>query len=139
MKKRTPISSIMTKNVVTVDLTDDLRKVSQLMHEKNIRHIPVLSHNKLVGIVSKTDIMRLSFGNLFEGQEQADEAIFDMLKLEQVMVSKPKTVAANDTIKEVASFLTQAEFHALPVVDGDHLEGIVTTTDVIKYLVEQYE
>ncbi|MBN9298775.1 MAG: CBS domain-containing protein [Filimonas sp.] len=39
----------------------------------------------------------------------------------------------------MATYLTQAEFHALPVVDNDKLEGIVTTTDVIKYLVEQYE
>jgi CBS domain-containing protein len=139
MKKRTPISKIMSGDLITVNITDDLRKVSRLMHEKNIRHIPVVSGNKLTGIVSKTDIMRLSFGNFFEGQDQADEAIFDMLKLEQVMVSNPKTVTSEDAIREVAEFLTQAEFHALPVVDNDKLVGIVTTTDIIKYLVQQYE
>jgi len=139
MKKRTPIAKIMTSDLITVNTTDDLRTVSRLMHDKNIRHIPVVSGNKLAGIVSKTDIMRLSFGNLFEGQEQADEAIFDMLKLEQVMVSNPKTVSSEDTIREVAEFLTQAEFHALPVVDEGKLVGIVTTTDVIRYLVDQYE
>lgn len=139
MKKRTPVSSIMTSKMVTVGTNDDLRKVADLMKKHHIRHIPVVSGNKLVGVISQTDIMRLSFGNLFEGQAEADEAILDMLKIEQVMVHHPKTVSPNDTIRDVATYLTQAEFHALPVVDDSKLVGIVTTTDVIKYLIDQYD
>ncbi|MDR0793847.1 MAG: CBS domain-containing protein [Chitinophagaceae bacterium] len=138
MKKRTPVSKIMTANPITVDVSTDLRTVNKLMTGKHIRHVPVVSHDKLVGVISHTDIMRLSFGSLFEGQSNADEAIFDMLSLEQVMVSNPKTVTSTTEIREVAEFLTTAEFHALPVVDDGKLTGIVTTTDVIKYLIEQY-
>jgi CBS domain-containing protein len=139
MKKRTPVSKIMTANPVSVDVATDLRKVNKLMTDKHIRHLPVVAHGKLVGVISHTDIMRLSFGSLFEGQNNADEAIFDMLTLEQVMVSNPKTVTSTTEIREVAEFLTTAEFHALPVVDNGKLVGIVTTTDIIKYLVEQFE
>ncbi len=139
MKKCTPIAKIMTTNVITVDVNEDLRSVNRLMGNKHIRHIPVTSKGKLVGMISQTDILRLSFGNLFEGQEASDEAIFEMLRLEQVMVSNPKTVAPDDSIKDVAEFLTKAEFHALPVADGEKLVGIVTTTDIIRYLLEQYE
>ena len=42
------------------------------------------------------------------------------------------------TIKEVAEILASREFHALPVIDGTKLVGIVTTTDLIKYLLEQH-
>jgi CBS domain-containing protein len=107
------------------------------MHDRHIRHLPVIAHGKLAGIISHTDIMRLSFGSMFEGQQSSDEAIFDMLKLEQVMVSNPKTVDPWQSIKDVAEYLTRAEFHALPVVENGKLLGIVTTTDVIRYLVDQ--
>lgn len=139
MKKRVPVSSIMTKNLITANITDSLRQVNSLLKEKNIRHIPVVSGDKLVGIVSRTDILRLSFGDIFDGQEKADEVVFDMLKLEQVMVSNPKTVQAEDTVREVAELFTEVEFHALPVVEGDKIVGIVSTTDLIKYLLDQYE
>jgi CBS domain-containing protein len=54
------------------------------------------------------------------------------------MVSKPVAVQHDATIREVAEILSTKEFHALPVVDGSKLVGIVTTTDLIKYLLEQY-
>lgn len=134
MNTNAPVSSIMTKNLITADITDDLRHVSTLLKRNHIRHLPIVSGNKLVGIVSKSDIMRLSFGDIYEGREQADDTIFDLLKLEQVMVSNPMTVQADDTIKTVAEIFAQEEFHALPVLEHDKIVGIVSTTDVIKYM-----
>lgn len=129
-----PVLSIMTKNLITAELTDDLRHVNTLFKKHHIRHIPVVSGNKLVGIVSKSDILRLSFGDIYEGREQADDTIFDLLRLEQVMVANPRTVKASDTIKTVAQIFAEEEFHALPVVEGDTIVGIVSTTDVIKHV-----
>lgn len=139
MNKRTPVAKIMTTDVVTVDINEELKHVDKIMQEKHIRHIPVICNGKLAGIISHTDIMRLSFGTIFEGQEESDEPIFEMLKLEQVMMSRPITISPTDSIKEVAELLTKAEFHALPVVDNDTLVGIVTTTDIIRFLVDQCE
>jgi CBS domain-containing protein len=62
-----------------------------------------------------------------------------MLSIEQIMVKNPIKVTSNITIKSVAEILAKNEFHALPVVDLDELVGIVTTTDLLKYLLEQYE
>lgn len=138
MKQRVPVSEIMSTNLVTANLTDSLRHVNSLMKTHNVRHIPVVSGSKLVGIVSKTDIMRLSFGDLFDGQSDADETVYDLLKLEQVMVSNPVAVQADDLIKDVAEQFTKVEFHALPVLKGTEIVGIVSTTDLIKYLLEQY-
>jgi CBS domain-containing protein len=47
-------------------------------------------------------------------------------------------VAPNSTIKEVAEIFATEPFSSLPVADGDQLVGIVTTTDVIRYLLDQY-
>lgn len=81
---------------------------------------------------------RLTFGGLFENQKEADEAVLDMLSVPQVMTSKPRTVSTDDSIKDVAEIFAKEQFHALPVVEGKALKGIVTTTDIIKYMLEQY-
>ena len=47
-------------------------------------------------------------------------------------------VSPDTTIRETAEILASKEFHALPVCEGDLLVGIVTTTDLIKYLIDQY-
>lgn len=141
MKKKEPVSTIMTKHAYTVQLTDSLYQVSDLIRKHEIRHVPVMEGQKLVGIVSKTDVNRLSFSGLFAGEGEADEAVFDMLTIAQVMSQKLRVVKSSDTIRTVAEILAKEEFHALPVVD-DHdesrLVGIVTTTDVIRYMLEQY-
>lgn len=139
MKKREPISHIMTKSVVTVNENDDLRKVVETLKKHTIRHIPIVRGKDVVGIISRSDINRLTFGALFEGQEGADEAILDMLTIAQVMTSKPKTVSSDTIIRDLAEIFAKEEFHALPVVDNGELKGIVTTTDVLKYFLEQYD
>ncbi|KAF2514037.1 CBS domain-containing protein [Flavobacterium zhairuonense] len=139
MKKREPISHIMTKTVVTANEKDDLKTVVEKLKKNTIRHIPIVKGKEVIGIISRTDINRLTFGALFEGQEGADEAILDMLNISQIMTSKPRTVPSDMIIKDLAEIFAKEDFHALPVVDHDELKGIVTTTDVIKYLLEQYD
>lgn len=139
MKKREPISHIMTKSVVTVNENDNLRKVVEKLKKHNIRHIPVIRNKEVIGIISRTDINRLTFGALFDGQEGADEAILDMLTIAQVMTSKPKTISSNTIIRDSAEIFVKEEFHALPVVDSGELKGIVTTTDILRYFLEQYD
>jgi CBS domain-containing protein len=138
MKKREPISHIMTKTVVTANENDNLKNVVELLRKNAIRHIPIVRGKDVVGIISRTDINRLTFGALFEGQEGADEAILDMLTISQVMTSKPKTVSSDTIIRDLAEIFVKEDFHALPVVDNGQLKGIVTTTDVVKYFLEQY-
>ncbi|MDH5365790.1 MAG: CBS domain-containing protein [Cyclobacteriaceae bacterium] len=139
MKKRELVSHIMTTDVFKVNLSDSLYKVKSMLEKKHIRHLPVVSNHKLKGIISLTDILRISFGSNFgDNQKEVDTAIFDMLTIEQVMNSNPRTITSKQSIKEVAEILTKEEFHALPVVDDDELVGIVTTTDIVKYLLEQY-
>ncbi|NIK73089.1 CBS domain-containing protein [Thermonema lapsum] len=133
MKKREPVSHIMTREVYTASINDSLASAYRLMKAKKIRHLPVVEGEQLIGILSITDILRLSFGN-----EEPDENTLSMFKIEQIMKPNPKTVSPEDEIRTVAEILTQEEFHALPVAEDEKLCGIVTTTDIIKYLLKQY-
>ncbi|AOC94668.1 MULTISPECIES: CBS domain-containing protein [Flavobacterium] len=139
MKKREPISHIMTKTVVTANEKDDLKTVVEKLKANTIRHIPIVRGKEVIGIISRTDINRLTFGALFEGQDNADEAILEMLTVPQVMTSKPKTVSSDTIIRDLAEIFVKEDFHALPVVDNSELKGIVTTTDVVRYFLEQYD
>jgi len=140
MKKQVPVSTIMTSHVLSVNIEDNLREVKELINKHKIRHVPVVKGKKLIGIISRTDINRLTFSNYFDEQEDADDAVFEMLTISQVMTHKPKVVKQTATIKEVAELFAKSEFHALPVVsekDPAKLEGIVTTTDVIRYMLKK--
>jgi len=139
MKKREPISHIMTKTVVTATLKDDLKTVVEKLRRNAIHHIPIVKGKEVVGIISRTDINRLTFGALFEDQEDADEAILKMLSISQVMTCKPKTVTSDFIVRDLAKIFVKEDYHALPVVDNGELKGIVTTTDVVKYFLEQYD
>ncbi|WP_422361653.1 CBS domain-containing protein [Reichenbachiella sp.] len=138
MKKREPISTIMTKDVSTIDVNSTLHEVNEIFAKNHFRHLPVLANNQLVGIISQTDILRISFGNTFgEEQGEADQAIFDMLSINQVMKHDPVIIGHDQTIREAAQIFTEHEFHALPVLADGITVGIVTTTDIIKYFLNQ--
>ncbi|MGB0891466.1 MAG: CBS domain-containing protein [Flavobacteriaceae bacterium] len=139
MKKRMPISVIMTKDVVTLNLTDDLMTAEKLFKENKIRHIPVVSGTEIKGILSYTDLLRISFADAIdENETDVDTVVYNMFTIEQVMAKNLITVSSTTTVKEVAEILSKKEFHALPVVDNNNLVGIVTTTDLIYYLLEQF-
>ena len=137
MKKREPVSKIMTSDVITLNHTDNLETAEQLFKEKNIRHIPVVSGKSVIGMLSLTDLLRISFADA-ASEENIDTTVYKMFTLEQVMAKKIVSISSDTTIKEAAEILSEKEFHALPVVDNGELTGIATTTDMINYLLDQY-
>ncbi|ARV07435.1 CBS domain-containing protein [Polaribacter sp. SA4-10] len=137
MRKRIPISEIMTKEVVTLNINDDLVTAEKLFKKNKIRHIPVVENKEILGMLSYSDILRISFADITDDEENIDTFVYDMFTIKQVMAKNVFMVPPYASIKEVAELLAQKEFHALPVVEDYELVGIVTTTDLIKYLVAQ--
>lgn len=138
MKKREPVSNIMTREVISVSENDKLEAAVKIFRKHNIRHLPVRKGNRITGMISRNDINRLTFGALFDNQEGVDAAIIEMLTIPQVMKADLQVVSSDTAIRDVAKIFSEAEYHSLPVVDDGELKGIVTTTDIIKYLLEQY-
>ncbi|WP_111706619.1 CBS domain-containing protein [Lutibacter citreus] len=140
MKRLEPVSKIMTKKLITLSLNDDLYKAEKAFKENHIRHIPIVKNKHIVGMLSLTDLKRISFLDSYDAQEiKIDNAIYNMLSIEQIMVKNPIHINSNITIKAVVEILSKNEFHALPVVDNSILVGIITTTDILMYLLKQYE
>jgi len=139
VKHKVPISTIMTKNVVKLNVSDNLTKAESLFKKHHIRHIPVVRDKVVIGMLSYTDLLRISFADELDDEENTiDITVYNMFSVEQVMTKNLTTIFPETTIKEAAQILSKNEFHALPVIENDLLVGIVTTTDLIKYLIDQY-
>jgi len=139
MIKKTLVSKIMSKDVITLQCTDDLEKAEHLFKTNKIRHIPVVCGDEVEGMVSYTDLLRISFADAIGDDEMSiDSVVYNMFTIKQVMVKNLVSMPSTSTIKEVAELLSKKEFHAIPIVDNKKLVGIVTTTDLIKFLLNQF-
>lgn len=119
------LSSIMTKNVVTVSSSDSLDKVKTLLFEKHFHHIPVVDDGKLVGIITSWDLMKLN--------KKFEE--YGGYKVKDVMTTKVASLGPDELIGAAAMIFLKHLFHGLPIVDNNGtLVGIVTTHDILKYL-----
>lgn len=132
-----PVSKIMSTDILSVNLTQSLKEVDSIIRDQHVRHVPVVSGDKIIGMLSKTDLQKISFVNTVDGDELTT-AMYDNLSIDQVMTKDVTTVEQDDTILDVATILSQNEFHALPVTEKGTLVGIVTTTDLVKFLIDQY-
>ena len=129
----------MSTQLVTVHHGDPISKVRKLMQETGVHHIPVVSGDQLMGIISWSDILSLSFSQALGADERAVDAMLDhSMTLEQVMKKDPVTLPHDGTVRQAAEVLASGGFHSLPVVSAGKLVGIVTSTDLIKYLVAQF-
>ncbi len=139
MKKSTPISEIMTKEVITLNTVDSLDKAEHLFKKHHIRHIPIVNGEEVKGILSYTDLLRISFADsVDEDDDSVETVVYNMFTLEQVMAKNLVSVTSKTTIREVAQLLSKKEFHAIPVIDDKKLVGIISTTDLLNYMLEQF-
>ncbi|MEO9870584.1 CBS domain-containing protein [Ekhidna sp.] len=137
---KTLVKELMTSKVHSIGISNSLIEARDMLLKYHIRHLPVMDDDKLVGILSRTDVMRLSFGDVYDEIEtEADAALYNALTIEDVMVNRPRTVASTDPISIASRIFIEEEYHALPVLEDDKLAGIITTTDVIRnYQQEQH-
>lgn len=140
LKKNDSITHIMTRDLQTISLNTSLSEVGKIFGECKIHHLPVVDGSTLRGMLSYTDLMRVSFADSFG--VNAKQNVYDVLdrttSVEQVMTPDPKTISSHSSVREAAEILASSDFHSLPVVDEGEVVGIVTSGDLLKYLLEQY-
>lgn len=138
MKQRTPVSDIMSKNLIALTRSDDLERAEMLFKRHKIKHIPVVSGEVVIGMLSYSDLLKISYADISEDEHNVSSVVYNMFTIEQVMIKDVVTITSETTIKEAANILAERDFHALPVVDDGTLVGIVTTTDLLNYFIKQF-
>jgi len=137
MNLNTAVSTIMTTDVMILNAGDSLPEAVTLFNNHGIRHAPVLQRGELAGMLSWVDVKRLPTPVIYqapgEGLEMESAPI---ISVREAMTPDPVSVQVGDSIREAAQILIENDFHALPVLDGERVVGIVSTTDVIRYFLE---
>jgi CBS domain-containing protein len=125
---------IMTREPVTVNLTDTVQDAADLMLAANVRHIPVVTHRTLVGMISDRDLRSYMLPRP-ERILHADEARASMaVNVGAVMRPDVVTVLPDAPAVEVIDLLVETKVGAVPVLapeTGDHI-GMVSYIDVLR-------
>jgi len=113
-------SDVMNPNVIYTTLPGTRESVLELFKKYGISAVPVLKNDKLVGIITRKDILRK----------------IDENQLALLMTPDPVTVQADTPIEKVVDIFLNTPFRRLPVLKGEKLVGIITVRDVIKKIAE---
>ncbi|WP_223786778.1 CBS domain-containing protein [Marinicella meishanensis] len=129
----------MSTDIQTVQQGQNLSDVYQIMSQAGVHHVPILNAKQLVGMVSFTDMMQLNFNLQGFDQSGFAEMIDQQYKITDIMSQDLTTLQDKQSIRDAVHLLADGGFHSLPVVDDQQqLIGMVTSTDLICYLKEQY-
>lgn len=129
------IKQIMTSDVISVHENQKLSEVARIFRENHIHHLPVLKNKKPVGIISTQDLFKLIFNVNSTDQRMLDVLLDHTYTINDVMTDKLVILDDSATIKSATKLLSDSAYHSILVVDhkGD-LTGIITTTDLVRFL-----
>jgi CBS domain-containing protein len=113
----------MTSNPNVVRLGDSLATARTIMQAQRIKHLPVIERKRVLGVISDRDV-RQHAANL------------DDTLVESVMTADPVTVSPDTSIEEAASLMLLKDIGCLPVTEHGGLVGIITTTDLLRALLD---
>lgn len=132
------VSQYMTKNLITVHPEDSLETVKDIFGKHNIHHLPVVRQNHIEGIISKRDLALFArWIPLTESEKLLEDTRMRNYKAKEIMTTRMAKVDPTDRMNVVLEVFKINRFHALPVVDGEKLVGIITTHDIISALVAE--
>jgi CBS domain-containing protein len=133
------IEAIMSTNLITVSPSATLAEARTLMHENRIHHLPVLDGDKLIGLITLTNVLAATDSFL---RDDGSRIHADEIGISDAMVTDVATVSVSASLRHAALFLEKHKIGCLPVMDNDELVGIITDTDFVAVainLLEQLE
>ncbi|MCS7123754.1 MAG: CBS domain-containing protein [Candidatus Aenigmarchaeota archaeon] len=128
------VKDFATKKVITVEPSNSLLHAKELMIKNNIKRLPVLKEEKVVGIITERDISiaMYNFRKMVESKKMDKRMKF--LKVEDFMSRDVITVNTNDTLGTVVEKMLKNDISGMPVLEDGKVFGIITKTDLIKAL-----
>jgi len=128
------VRDIMTRELTTLAHDAMLLDAALLMRSSGFRHVPVVNGDKLVGVLSDRDVQRAAPSIFGKMTPEEYNRIFETTPLAKVMAKEPVTVTPATPVTEVVKMMYERKFGSVPVVEGEKLVGIVTTTDLLGLL-----
>lgn len=128
------VRDIMETKLVTISANERLSMVEDIMTLGRVRHMPVVQGGRLVGVVSERDLLRASLSVLSEHRDAERRAFLHVVEISRVMSTPPVVIGPDATIEAAALLMADKKIGCLPVVAGEELVGMVTETDVLRWV-----
>ncbi|MGB0715260.1 MAG: CBS domain-containing protein [Phycisphaerae bacterium] len=131
-----PVEQHMRAGVTSVRAKETIPELARIMHDKEIRHLPVTVDRCLLGVISDRDVRRAIGRELVEDAQAEASGQLKVWTTAafEIMNKKVVTVTPEQSLLDASFLMTENSVGALPVVIGEELAGIVTDTDIIKVL-----
>ena len=127
------VEEIMNEEPYTLAPTNTVLEALKLMRDKKVRHLPVIDEERhVLGVITERDIKEVLPSSL---QDEPNSPVFQG-KVEEIMVKDPLVGHPLDFVEEVALTFYESKVGCLPIVSGEKLVGIVTTTDLLYTYIE---
>ncbi len=130
------VATYMTKSPITVTKYTNIYDAKKIMEDHNIRRLPVLDGECLIGIVSKTDILEASPPDLSKHSIHELNYLLSRMIVSEVMTKHPLTVSPGTPIEIAAKLMRKYKIASLPVLDEGALVGIITESDLFDAFIE---
>ncbi len=125
---------IMMGSPVTLKPEDSLDLANDVIALGRIRHIPVVDDGKLVGMITERDLIGAAANKIFGLKQASKSALLKTVMIKDVMKKRVITVAPDTPIKDAVHLMADKKIGCVPVVSDGALVGLVTTTDILRYV-----
>ena len=128
----------MAQELSTAEPETEIIEAYQLMLGDQIRRLPAVASDQLVGIVTLSDLYRVL--DLLSNMEQTVSQKLEQMTVEEVMTPDPVTVTEDATVGEAAQKMLENKISGLPVLDpaGVNLVGIITESDIFRIVAQEW-
>ncbi len=128
------IRDVMTKNPITIDSETLVLDAQRIMKENNIRRLPIVDKGKLVGIVTKHDLLEASPSPATSLSIHELNYLLSKMKVKEIMSKNPITLSPDTPFEEALRIGQEKKVGAFPVVEDGKLVGIATESDIVRFL-----
>ncbi len=126
----------MSRDPVVVDAEESMRQATDLMKNHNIRMLPVMRKNKIVGVITDRDLKRASASDATTLEIHELLYLLSKIKVADIMSKPAVCVQLDQTIEETAEILMRRKISGAPVVaDNGELRGLITQHDLFRALI----
>lgn len=129
------IKEHMTTNVITASPGTLIMEARKEMKEHNVRRLPVMEGDELVGIVTEGDIEEAGPSDATSLNVWELNYLLGQITVKEVMTKEVLTVDPDETIEEAALIMRESKVAGLPVMD-EGLVGIITESDILDTIIE---
>ncbi len=134
------LSSIITEEVVTVDMDASLRTICGIFDKRKFHHLLVVEEDKLCGVISDRDLLKASSPFLNTPSEQNRDIATLKKRAHQIMSRKPITITKEASAEDAVRLMFKENISCLPVMSSDgQIEGIVTRKDLLHAYSQQVD